>query len=295
MRRAKGFTLIELLVVISIIALLIAILLPALGRARTHALRVEDASNQRQWIIASVTWATDHKGLLPLGPSNWNAGATDYNQRRKTAIMSGWFDWSTGNDLFTNYGMPIESFGCNSYTPDVVPENFGSNPTLTATQQSNGWSLDPVIGHIWVQWLYVGGLDGGAAFMIDITKGNERFTFPTTLDNKSTYEQIVACSHGFTRQNWGIWMPHVNGTNNSLFKGNNNLEKRTIQGGLLGTETGIDWGLTLPNVNSRPDGMNTGYRDGSVEWIELLEVNAGFEQEIDTPRGTHQYVFNDER
>ncbi len=60
-RRQGGFTLIELLVVISIIALLIGILLPALGAARRSGQFAASASNQRQIGIAMYAFAADNK------------------------------------------------------------------------------------------------------------------------------------------------------------------------------------------------------------------------------------------
>lgn len=66
MRRLKsGFTLIELLVVISIIALLVSIMLPALGQARVAARMVQCKSQQRQIGIAMHTYAVDNKGYFP--------------------------------------------------------------------------------------------------------------------------------------------------------------------------------------------------------------------------------------
>ena len=63
--RDRAFTLIELLVVISIIALLISILLPALGKARKSAARVKCQTKLHNLMIASLSFAVDNKDRLP--------------------------------------------------------------------------------------------------------------------------------------------------------------------------------------------------------------------------------------
>src|SRR5947207_1720108 len=62
----SGFTLVELLVVIGIIAVLIALLLPALGRAHQQAYSTQCQSNMRACGQIFMLYATENKGFLPM-------------------------------------------------------------------------------------------------------------------------------------------------------------------------------------------------------------------------------------
>ncbi len=140
---SKGFTLVELLVVIGIISVLIAILLPALSRAREEARRIACLSNLRQLGMGFYMYATENHGLYPRF-ADWNA---EYPED--------WIFWENDRDPSQSAiavyvgGFTVEKFRCPSddlyrVSPTHISPTYG--PYLYSYTFNQFCSSGPVTG-----------------------------------------------------------------------------------------------------------------------------------------------------
>jgi prepilin-type N-terminal cleavage/methylation domain-containing protein/prepilin-type processing-associated H-X9-DG protein len=114
-RPALGFTLIELLVVIAIIAILAAMLLPALSRSKQQALKTACKSNLKQMGLASYGYAMDNKDRFPNMNPALDGDAAD----------------SSGNWCWDVPDYVANVLTGNGATPDIC--YCPANPTITRT------------------------------------------------------------------------------------------------------------------------------------------------------------------
>lgn len=147
-----GFTLIELLVVVAIIALLISILLPALGRARESSREAKCAANLRMFGIGVHTYAVENKDVSCSGSfdpevSNGRDGPVDRIGwvadlvNRNTAFPAK--QLCPSNPARYNQKLGERAAGSNSYTPDqardLISRGYNTNYTQSWYMARTEW------------------------------------------------------------------------------------------------------------------------------------------------------------
>ncbi|HAI14054.1 MAG TPA: hypothetical protein DCM28_20280 [Phycisphaerales bacterium] len=149
----QAFTLIELLVVISIIGLLVAILLPALQKARVAGRAAQCLSGERQMIISLKAYLADFKNQYPV--ANPAPGSDKFNNNRWESLLALSYnmgkqifycpedngrklsDWEDSGDRYISYGYNIMGLGYN--------RGGGENPFTNQSQTQFSARDDQII------------------------------------------------------------------------------------------------------------------------------------------------------
>ncbi len=199
----RGFTLIELLVVISIIALLVGILLPALGAARASARRTKCAVSIKQLNTAFFTLAADSDGKTVDG---WGTGGSDANWPIQLANYYG----NTDEALqCTEAAEPPEGVGTDAQGYYTTTPGRSATATTFWTLNYNNQIKPHVIGTP-----YEGtGQKFGGSFQLNgwldgnVPGGNKNTAkrVISSIDANVTTSEIVTFGGGFKRTAWPEW------------------------------------------------------------------------------------------
>jgi len=281
--KRRGFTLIELLVVVAIIALLIAILLPSLGRAREQANRTTCQANVGGMSKAMAVYAADNNDsypvivALPTGLASNGLGPTpipgtvqtDANQ----AITWMFQNTTAGNaGIYSNMwvmalqgSVSPKGFQCKSDQTGVVPAsltytansvnnyfvNFNNSAGAGATTD-NGRSCSYSFTYPWnasgVYGLWRNNTDASAPLISDVAPKNASTLNGVATNTTKGYDRTGnSLTHNRDGQNVGFGDGHADFTKNTAVGQNqdNIFTYGTSGGNQVGTAVGTNTSTTI--------------------------------------------------
>lgn len=199
----RGFTLIEMLVVIGIIAILIALLMPAIGKARQRAYAAGCASNLRQISGALNLYLADHEGVYPPHRADDITGGPDGVTKRWWYVLGGYME-----DSWEVYRCPARPFlevpGAGRF-PMVIPPT-PLIPPLSSTEMNQLDSFFPYgLNTFWTAPAHHNSGEGGADSPLE-TSGAWRLR-ASQVGNAA---EFMVCADADWWLPFSLWWPRRN-------------------------------------------------------------------------------------
>ena len=254
---ARGFTLIELLVVIAIIAILAAMLLPALAKAKTQALKTQCKSNLRQLGIVSYGYAQDNKDFFP-----------DMNPADDESLYAD----SEGNWLWD-----VPDYVANMLTGNGATPNLCYCPANNTVTESHFWGYDSsgsgetsTGAHFRVLGYAFAWTNTGSIYYTNITESLHPNGYVDAFgqhQNPPLSLRVIISDAALTTSAWSSkkimnqWSQCPDGENPPYLEDTSHLNGRIADGNnLLFADSHVDWRpLADPNYQPRSqDGGSIG-------------------------------------
>jgi prepilin-type N-terminal cleavage/methylation domain-containing protein/prepilin-type processing-associated H-X9-DG protein len=197
-KKSRGFTLIELLVVIAIIAILAAMLLPALAKAKARAQQISSLNNSRQWGLANSMYVEDSNQIFPF--PRYQVSSLQQQDNPLWGDVVTFYNLKIGNDVWFNV-LPSYVSDKPLYVWASDPNGFASKKSIftcpTATSQGIS-SEDLPFNHGYMQaaarplFNYSMNSQGGSKLKTSTINNPSAFVFFTEVRNRSDERPFYA-------------------------------------------------------------------------------------------------------